>query len=365
MSDLVGKQSATQTAYASVAAHDVGTPGKQTLTTGIPIVDSAGGKTSQRLMLEVATSGRINRAGTQCAAAVVEVFVDKMMESDSEVPAAAMIVLSVISSNAAIAAQGAIKSLLQHGGPEAALSKVAITGMKVAETEMSDVSEGEIEAIVGAAVDLAKDKAKPIANHMTTDTGTAKTQATNYLDQIAEKVNAAYQHLAEDPPGYASDAQLLALCESFDHSRHTLAGYREQIEARVRRYMGSHAKDIGRTSPQPGISRETRVAWVKHTDGTKQLAYVSQDFGSGDAMTSRSAGAYWGQHALSLKEPATDTHNRFGNGQRRQSTPITRVGFLGFVEPDLVEPALEHHEAVWLHEPETYDYSLIVQGGEL
>jgi hypothetical protein len=376
----VGRSLATparSAAIAPAAAHDA-SPGKTTAVlheqTGIAGVDDAGKRhvgagyfldPAQRAMLVGYTQGRIQSAQDQFSGAVSDVRSAITAESDAELSPLVSIVLGAIAGTASIAIQGAVKFLASHGHVATALQDAAITGVEAA-GDLSDVSEGEIEAIVGASIDQAKDSVKPGVAEATAGVKTEKAEKKSYVDELSDKAVMAFFHLREDPPHYASDAQLLALCQSFRPEYHMRSMYREKLETSIKRYMGSMASKIGRRAAPGdpgyyGTQRETGVAWIKgSTDAKDKLVYVAQDFKTTDQdPLFRDATAYTTAPMESLGDVAHDRQ-----GAKHQLQPEGRPMYMGDVEPDLVEAAVARHKALWLHDPETYTYDMLLHGGD-
>lgn len=375
----LGKATAVRNPAAATGAGHDATPGKTTAvlqqkTTGIAGVDDAGKQhtgagyfldPAQRAMLVGYTQGRIQSAQDQFSGAVSDVRSAITAESDAELSPLVGIMLGALAGTASIAIQGAMKFLASHGHVATVLHDASITGVEVASGELSDVSEGEIEAIVGASIDQVKDSAKPRVAEATAGVKTEKDEKKSYVDELSEKAVMAFFHLREDPPHYASDAQLLALCQSFRPEYHMRTTYRVKLETAIKRYMGSMASKIGRRAAPGdpgyyGTQRETGVAWIKgSTDAKDKLVYVAQDFKTADQdPLFRDATAYTTAPMESLGETA---HDRQGSEHKLQ--PEGRPMYMGDVEPDLVEAAVARHKAMWLHDPATYTYDMLLQGG--
>ena len=315
------------------------------------------------------TQGRIQSAQDQFSGALGDVRADITAESDAELSPLVGIILGAVAATASIAIQAGIKALASLRTAEEVLGHAAITGVAVA-GEMSDVSEGEIEAIVGASIDQAKELVKPGVSQATRNTKTNKDNKKSFLDELNNQTVLAFFHLREDPPAYATDAQLLALCEGYHPNFHHRDVYREQLERRLKRFMSTLASQIGRRDAPGdegfyGMQRETKVAWLKGTSHNK-LIYVSQDFNmSQDELTDR-ASAYTTAPMESYGDVAHDNDAMAmegGYAVTHQLTPEERVMFLGDVEPDMVEAAIARHKALWLEDPKTYTYAMLMFGG--
>jgi hypothetical protein len=380
-----GKSTAVETARAGGSAqqHSADVPGKQTLVpTGIQAVDNAQVPhhgsgyfltAEQRHEVLLYRGLRINDAKTEFEGALGDVWADIAAESDTELNPIAGIVLNMIAGSASLALQAAAKSIMRSHAAEAVLSEAQVRGVQIGE-EMSDVAESRLEVMVGSVIDQAKDSAKPGANAVTTATASDKSAKKAFLDALNEQVGDAYAKIREAYPDNLTDTDLLAEFDRWSLKYHRREAYRERIEKALKRYMGSKASKIGRKdAPQiqahggGAVKRELGVAWLQgsntslmiHTAG-KVLAYIAQDFNTAGSDYQR-AGAYGSTPMLSLGE---DAHANDGvDGDITKAKPIGRPMFMGWVEDDLREAALAKHEAVWLQEPKTYTYGMLMYGG--
>lgn len=332
------------------------TPGKATLTEAAADGRSRPRLTpDQRSMLAMEYIGRVNAALTSYVTALTDLRVERFVENETEIPAVVNILIGVIAGTASFAIQGAIKALISGGAKEI----VAEAGIAAhAASAFEGLGEHELEYVVGGAIDHAREASKPAAiEALTGDAANAKRGSLSYIDQLRDNSIVEFQKLREDPIERASDAQLLTLFAAFDGARQTVTMYRERLDAQLKRYMKSHAKEIGRD----GANRETSVAWLVRADGRRDLMYMRRSIPIARALQlGDSNQATTGEHALSQADRVT-SQRAFGRGSLVQADPSPDDGFVGFVEPEFKQAALQRQEATWLAEPAVYrlDYSVM------
>jgi hypothetical protein len=251
---------------------------------------------------------------------------------------------------------------------------------------LKELHEKTIEGLIGVAVDNAKGKAKPaVVGAIVGDAPQKQAQELNYIDRVKSQLMVTCQTVRERVPAECDDGQLLALFKSFEAARHTPAAYREMYEAKVQRYMATRIKTIGRRIEENPDRKpydlpyatmqwqERTVAWLREPStvgpeapmgvGAPHLIYVDTPF-PGDFRTPE--GGYHGEHAMSLadegewKVPTGMTalpEDQYKTVRGRGVAGVPQ--FVGYVEEEFVETALERNEEVWLHEPKSYvvDYS--------
>lgn len=374
---LAGKQSAAHAAYADpIQQQQQAVPGKATLVdsqhpTGNAGIDNGGGACAahsgtecflsdkQRSMLISELFARINAAQASYLSALGDLHVEKFVDKETELPWWLNILLGAAGSLIESGVMGAVKAM-KSGGTAAVLAEAGAHGVDAAHAGpiVSGLTEKEVEWIVKTAVDQGKDKAKsPLGGDANRAAVAERTQALGFIDYLRDGSMVVFQRLREDPPGYATDAQLLALFKAFEGSRHTHTLYREKLEAQVKRYMSSHAHEMGRRTEGALFKLETRVAWLI-ANGDKRLVYTDRKFSISRMFGLTPSKAYEGEHALSLQEDAAwgtpsgemDAHHEDPVGDENR--------LIGFVEPEFVEVALQQQEAIWQAAPETlqYDY---------
>jgi hypothetical protein len=351
-----GKQTAVASAFGTSANHELAQqPGKQTLAdtqaSAAPMsatLSSAnpprkGLSDRDRSILERNYQGRVLAAEDKHTAAITQIRAKLLSLKKEEAGLLFAIVDNVVFGMAGLGIKLAVKSLLAIGATEAALGEARIVGAHIAHEEMSEVTAGELEAMVGGGIDTAKEATKePLVKATHPD---EESPSGDFLDKLSERTAMWYQGMRENPTAYASDAQLLALFESFSAIHHTIAAYRAQIDQQLARFLGSHASHIGREGAVG--QRENRVAWLVH-GGDRQLVYVSKEF---------EVGAVLAAHG---RTGDRDTPERAGPEESFDAKIPGHLGFVGFVEPDLVQAALASHEAAWKTPPKSYDWDLIL-----
>jgi hypothetical protein len=354
-----GKQTAAAPTFGrSSTSHDLAPqPGKQTLAAQQPASAPAAAAAAStpaapprkglsdhdRSILERNYQGRVLAAEDKHTAAITQIKAKLLALKKEEAGLLFAIVDNVVFGMAGLGIKLAVKSLLAIGATEAALGEARIVGASIAHEEMSEVTSGELEAMVGGGLDSAKEATKaPLTKATHPD---EESPAGDFLDRLSERTAMWYQGMRENPTAYASDAQLLALFESFSAIHHTIAAYRAQIDQQLARFLGSHASHIGRE----GVAgqRENRVAWLSH-GGDRQLIYVSKEFEVGATIQSRGR-----------KGDAAEGAEA-GPEESLESKISGSLGFVGFVEPDLVQAALAAHEAKWKTPPKSYDWDVIL-----
>ena len=371
----IGKSTATSNQHAM--SSDVATPGKSTLTqqntwdtdpvhgggweSGERAKTKGLGPTARRQMelffglRAVRAEGHLNNAVERIKAEVAAEAKEKAQEPGL----IASIVLGMISANLALAGKLAMKKLMTPGAIKS-LTEVAGVTEKVEENELR---AGQIEGLVGSTVDYAKDKTKPVAANVEQGDGDERSsRADAFLTEVSESAGTYYQNTTERIIRQGTDAELLTACEAMDTEYNTTEIFERGIKAQLRRFMASHASHIGREGKRG--ETENRVAWLLHRDGEKQLIYVSKTFDAQKLGDVAHRPAYQAPGALSLAdETSPDENTGFIKGDDEQQHDVN-AGFVGFVEPDLVDTALKFHRATWQEEPKTYDWTVVMGGSK-
>jgi hypothetical protein len=298
--------------------------------------------------------------------ACTQLKVDQLMEKDEEeMPWYLNLLIGAVFGNISAGIMGAVKSLRSVASLKTTLEGIGERLEDPALRSMvAETNEKELDSIVGTAIELAKEKGKgAIAAAAAGAKESKKGAAISYISLIENNGRDLFIDLRRKP-GAMNDSDLVVYWESFEGDQHTVDAYKERIERSLSRYMGSQAKNIGRTDANPGapthaqeILRETRVAWLKARDGSTQLIYVGREFRglSTGAVNNSGVGALTGSQALSLQDPIDSLDGAHLDPERRID------GFLGFVEPDMVDVALARHAATWQEEPRTYGYDFLAK----
>jgi hypothetical protein len=261
---------------------------------------------------------------------------------------------------------GSLEEDLKAVVEEANLAGVADEVAHGAEEEVKGLAEKQVEALVKSGVDFAKEKsAGALAGLVSSDSKETneKNSAIDYLNFLGDTSARFFQHLAEAPPGTATDAELLALWRSLDADYHTAEMYRLEIDDAIEHYLSSPVSEMGRSLDWDGtkhVEKEVRVAWLITKGGGKRLIYMDRLFDAwyqerqqrGDHDVKRSDAYDAGENRLSLSQEAEWTSKL---GTRRDSeTPIRDDKMLKFVESEFKEMAIAKQKKIWLSEPETF-----------
>lgn len=326
-----------------------GTPGKATLAqnmSGGPAKEQGGFHLSkdERSRLETDFRERIGTAFTCYTAAAGQVYDDYKAELRAK--AAELPVLESLF----IAALGAAGGIAVKMLTPTIVTKT-IMGLGIMK-HPPELPEQALELFT-SPVDVGKDMVK------TDLSPTVKDKGTDFINAILAAAAARVQHVKEVVSRTANDGALAKMFAAADASLQTPALFKEQIEAKLQRFLGSHASSIGRE-----LNNEKRVGWIGKKGG--QLAYVGQSFNVTDTSLIGQRKVYNGESALSLADDSTPEASEHHSLQQEtlHAAPSTSVYFIGFVEPDMVEPALATHEAKWQAEPEVYPWSIITGGAK-
>lgn len=303
----------------------------------------------QRGALKLQVIRAIVQAQIGYVSALKSVEMAKLVEHEEELSPLVGIVIAFVAGSLVGELQCALKALSGKGG----------AAVRVVES----VDEGQLDSFIEASADKAKELTLArLQKTLTEKQQSDKAASLGYLEVLEAGSEETFKHVAKDSIGYATDAQLTVLFEAFDGASADL--YKTRIEGQLKRYLDSHARDIGRTATGRPINKlvETRVAWLIRRDGSRQLIYMKREFKDKGPYTSAQTipSAYNSEHALSLSDDATWNFGPYDN-ERRHEPALGDDEMLGFVEPELQQLALRRHEATWQAEPETftYDYSVM------
>jgi hypothetical protein len=334
-------------------------------------------KDDVRSRLIVDLKSRVDRAYSAYLSAIAQLKIHEMIEKEDELGVFSTLLLNVVFTNVGAGIIGALKALKSVQRAKSFLEEFGEhADSEITRSMMKDVNEKQMEAIVGSSLDIGKEQAKGLMTKAAAGAGEdRKSAATSYLTLLEVQGATMYERLSEQPPAQMNDQELIAYNESFRGAYHSAPAYIEKIEKSLGQYLGSHAKEIGRTTVRGAMTydRETRVAWVQAKDGSKQLMYVNRDFNA-DEFAGKDAKAYHGEQALSYSDKATAHSPGLGHvggwdgiggkDVQVQFQPMNGIdGFLGWVEPGLVDVAVMRHKATWQEEPKVYKYDFFAKQG--
>jgi hypothetical protein len=296
----------------------------------------------ERARLETDFRDRIGTAFTCFGIAAAEVYSDYKAELRAQ--AAELPVLESLFIAALGAAGGIAVKLIT---PSLITKTIVRLGIMKHPPELPEASLDLFASPVDVGKDVVKSSMSPAV----------KDEGSGFINAIIAAAASRAQHVREDVSRTASDGALAKMFAAVDSSLQTPALFKEQIEAKLNRFLNSHASGIGRD-----FNNETRVGWIGKKGG--RLAYVGQTFNGAETMAIQHRNVYNGEGALSVGDDSTpDAWDKQSIAQATtHATPTSGVYFIGFVEPDMIEPALANHESKWQAEPEVYPWSIIAGG---
>lgn len=356
-----------------------GTPGKSTLV-GTPTSASAIGDpyiedkpvegqhiltATQRHLLVDAYQKRVESAAREFSVGLMQVRFDRILQKDDDLPLFMALMLDALAGVALSSLSGAFR-LIRSGSDRAigmGLEDMSIIAgeltMPMRSVSLRQVVAGADETAVGFIIKAAVDQTKKVVRGHSGPNADKET-ALDYISQMQDISVVAWQHQREDPPGYASDGDMIALFHAYDAARgHTAPRFAEAINAKIDRYIQSPTSRIGRNDAMvdnrqkkksPGfhadpdvpdgyggrVMRDLKVAWVQHSNGQRALHYYKLD--------SKFVGM----------DRATDDLEQLNAGGAYGFGAIDdRYKISAQVEPEFVETAIDRHRAIWGAEPTT------------
>lgn len=285
---------------------------------------------------------RVNAAEARYAVALSQVRFERMLKRPEDMPVLLSLMLDVLAG----AALGGVMSVLRmvKGGAVVRLDRELEREIQTGSGEPSSrpsmavmlagIDEASVGWVAKAGIDQAK---KAIALPPTTTDG----MALDYMTQLERVSAVAWQHQREDPPGYATHADMIVLFHSFDAANgHATPDYKAALDAKIDRYVASQAARIGRHQMrteadiqlQGNTVRDTKVIWVRRKSNptVPALYYSKRDFANA--------------------QPAHTLENL----DVTPLQPIDEKFVLDRpVENELVDTAIHNHRAAWGTEPET------------
>jgi len=309
-----------------------------------PGVDGCFLTDTQRTRLVTAYQGAVQAAQMQYAAALTQIRFDRLIKKAEELPFFLSLALDVIAAHALVGLGLAVKALKSAGASQIASDELGWMmqlqdgsggGPSSITTLVGGISEPAVGFVIKAAVDEAKKQIKK-----TSPPDTEKGATLNYIGELEDASAVAFERQRLDPPGYATDADLIVLFHSFKAAMgHTTPRYKAALEDKIDRYLASSTSRIGRHAAktqrdfdvQGNTARDTKVVWVR-SSGTPvpTLYYYKRDFQNSQ-----------NEHTMGDVEiePLQPLDNRF---------KIDRP-----VETEFVDVAIAKHRAAWGTEPET------------
>jgi len=306
----------------------------------------------QRGLLVAAYQQEVIVAQQQYSQALSEIKLERLIKKDEELPMLLGLMLDVLGTQLLSGLTMAFK-MLQAGD-----EKTVVTGIEwlkqLQTTEHQEprdkpsirsfiqgVNETSVGFILKAGIDETKKSVKKPSP------SNEKAQALSYIDRLQETAVIAWEHQRQDPPGYATDADMIVLYHSFKaRMGHSTPRYKAALEEKIQRYLASPVSKIGRAKAYKGkdanvtdvgfggmTTRDTKVVWVV-TKGhaLPQLYYYKLD-----------ASPNQNDHTMAnLDVPMIEGYP--AEGRFKINTPV---------EPEFVDTAISRHQEVWGSAPET------------
>lgn len=315
----------------------------------------------QRSMLVTEYMARVGATHTAYMSALTTLGIEKLIEKEADLPWWASLLIAAGMQMLQSSLLGALKAL-QASGPAAVqkLAEAGVNGVDQSKTQamILGVSESKMKGLIFVASDPVKTQARhTFQTGASLEGRTDRGVSTDFIGYLKDASMSAFETVREIPmQNQITDAELAALNEAFAGHRNTPSYFHQQLSSMVKRYMASHAKDIGRKSEldqgpmrATPVERETRVAYMV-IGGVRRLIYVKRDFDPQGLMHAGSA--YTGEHALSLADQGT--WNAIDGEKQHREVPRDIDGMLGYVEPEFVDVAIMKYEQAWLAAPETF-----------
>lgn len=345
-----GKAPATQVASTESAGPQSAAVGKQTREESV--LERLGKKSAMQGIVSAA----VGRAHTAYEIALTSLQMQRLVEKDGEMGTLALVAFLAGGKVLELALSVALRELMVAG---AVTHELESAGVHVAEKEARTIShelgEKGLEAAIGVSVDLGKDKAKgPIAKAVG---GNEKEVALEYIARLKDGAMVMFERLAEKVYEL-SDGELVKAKRALRAENIMPSMFEQQLDEKVKRFLETKVKDIGkRDGDAKGFVLEHKVGWV-YGAGPRYLAYVDDAI---DQVPNASPGpAYEDGAQLSLAEEGTwsQTQSNAPMGQQHVSglanAHLADVKFIGRVEQEFVDAAVEQHQAKWLAAPRNY-----------
>lgn len=285
---------------------------------------------------------RVSAAQLQHSAALTQIRFERMLQKPEDVPILLSFMLDVLATTALggimsvvrMIQSGAVVQLGRELDHQIQIGDGGASGRPSMAQLVAGIDETSITFVAKAGIDQAKKSIlRPVPS--------AQEVALDYMTQLERVAAIAWERQREDPPGYATHADMIVLFHSFKAAMgHTTPDYKAALEAKIDRYLASQAARIGRNQMrteadiqlQGNTVRDTKVIWVRRKSNptVPTLFYYKRDFANAQS-----------EHTLENLEttPLEPLDAQF---------VISRP-----VENELVDTAIANHRAAWGTEPET------------
>lgn len=156
---------------------------------------------------------------------------------------------------------------------------------RAAFTALSSLSDTSINSWTKLAFDAGqKGVQKAMKQSHNVDLESEKTATVTYIQSLQASAETGFSTFRNRASANTTDSELIALWEAVTTAPRDLVTFKALLGEKIGRFKNSGVLDIGRkqahdktVSPSPAVLRDTRVVWVVHPDGSKELFYESQD----------------------------------------------------------------------------------------
>lgn len=166
-----------------------------------------------------------------------------------------------------------------------------------------------------------------------------RNETVSYLDQLKEQCDIEFQEFKDEFRGWRDDGEMAVMWEGMDPHFHSVGAYKDALSAKLQRFKASGVTEIGRrqtvdrVTGDADVYRDTRVIWLKDSQGNKTLWYQSQDGNMDPEVLHKGDPGYPGN---------TDESMPFGPREPREKPVLGRR-----VPDEFIEAALARSEAAW------------------
>ena len=323
-------------------------PGKQTLPQGIsPFVVNEnrapeGGKLltqHQRDLLTIEYVANVGAAQSAFNTALAQVWAENLVHKEEAPSVLVTFLIEVIAAQATAGLSAAFK-FFTRAKPQDVLSVLRgedAPNPGTVVVALRAVGEGPANLAIKSATSTAKRAAIAALK------GESKEGRENngFLVEVGDQAATAFEHQRMDPLNLpVSDADLILLTNAFKADNgHKISDYKAGIEALTKKFRQSEASHIGRERrPDLGHARDSKVVWVKRSDGKTRLHYHTLDHkGAGTANI------------------PTDVDMRDETKVVASATRTSDFVIGPPVERELEDTAIARHEQAWGRPPETIE----------
>ena len=265
----------------------------------------------QRERLISSYQQKVLAAQQQYGTALAELRLDVLLEKDDEsLPILVEMALDVIGHAASDAIRKAGAYLRKMSVPQAlSIADIydGVSGDQNVVMGLIHDASGEAVWVVNAGVEQGKKYAKKGTTAILEPAKRDNKPVLNYLDEMRDASAMVFERQREDPPGYATDAQLVVLNHSWSAAMgHTAGVYKQRLIEKLDRYKQSGASKVGRQrvtlpatsrSAAKTVVRDTKLVMHTYDDGRpSKLVLYKKDYKS-----------IWFARDLNPREPVTNT----------------------------------------------------------